>query len=115
MTLACDLREIPTMAALTAWAAAHGVRITYQGPDHEGHPVYAARRGPVIRVVVAPVRDPHPQSMSWRSPLETLPEDPPSLTAAEAVGRALVAPPGTLDGPAGALQAVLTAAIRATH
>ncbi|WP_433699115.1 hypothetical protein [Nocardiopsis sp. CA-288880] len=113
MTLVCDLRELPTMAALTAWAAAHGARVTYLGPDLQGHAVYAARRGPVIRVAVAPVRDPHPQPVSWESPLETLPEDPPPLTAAEAVGRALVAPPGSLDGPAGALQAVLTAAIRA--
>jgi len=112
MTCVCDLRSLPTMAALTEWAAAHGATVLYQGPDLQGRPVYAARRGPAIRVVVASVRDPHPQPVSWRSPLETLPKDSP-MSAAEAVGRALVAPVGALDGPAGNLQAVLVSALRA--
>lgn len=94
MTRVCDLRELPTMAALTAWATAHGARVTYLGPDLQGHPVYAARRGPVTRVVTVPGRDPHPHPLAWHSPLEQLPEDPQ--------------PPG-----AGDLKALLAAALRA--
>ncbi|MFD3688677.1 hypothetical protein ACFWTE_28110 [Nocardiopsis sp. NPDC058631] len=104
----CDIRDLPTMAALAQWAAAHGARVTYLGPDLQGHPVYGARRGPVVRVVFAPGRDPHPHPLSWRSPLETLPDDVPT-TAAGAAG---AAPPRTPGGPLRRTRSYLHAAVR---
>ncbi|MEU0242149.1 hypothetical protein ABZ234_31110 [Nocardiopsis sp. NPDC006198] len=114
----CDLRELPTMAALTAWATAHGAAVTYLGPDLQGHAVYAARRGPVTRVVTVPGPDPHPHPLTWHSPLETLPADD-QLTAAGAAVRVPTARSGSSDPsgdpcvPAGGLRAVWMAAVRA--
>ncbi|GAA0980986.1 hypothetical protein GCM10009551_023340 [Nocardiopsis tropica] len=120
----CDLRELPTMAALTAWATAHGAAVTYLGPDLQGHAVYAARRGPVTRVVTVPGPDPHPHPLTWHSPLEALPADD-QLAAAGAAGRVPAArsgnsaPSGSSDPsgdpcvPAGGLRAVWMAAVRA--
>ncbi|GAA1452934.1 hypothetical protein [Nocardiopsis tropica] len=114
----CDLRELPTMAALTAWATAHGAAVTYQGPDLQGHAVYAARRGPVTRVVTVPGPDPHPHPLTWQSPLETLPADAPPRAAGAAV-RVPAARSGDPDpsgdpcAPARGLRAVWMAAVRA--
>ncbi|MES0838012.1 hypothetical protein [Nocardiopsis tropica] len=118
MTRVCDLRELPTMAALTAWATAHGAAVTYLGPDLQGHAVYAARRGPVTRVVTVPGPDPHPHPLTWQSPLETLPADAPTAAAGAAV-RVPTARSGSPDlsgspgVPARGLRAVWAAAIRA--
>ncbi|GAA1449265.1 hypothetical protein [Nocardiopsis tropica] len=118
MTRVCDLRELPTMAALTAWATAHGAAVTYLGPDLQGHAVYAARRGPVTRVVTVPGPDPHPHPLTWQSPLETLPADAPPRAAGAAV-RVSAARSGDPDpsgdpcAPARGLRAVWAAAIRA--
>ncbi|XKK41704.1 hypothetical protein HFP72_16340 [Nocardiopsis sp. ARC36] len=120
----CDLRELPSMAALTAWATAHGATVTYLGPDLQGHAVYAARRGPVTRVVTVPGPDPHPHPLTWHSPLENLPADAPSTTAGATV-RVPAARSGSPDPfgspapsggpcvPAGGLRAVWMAAVRA--
>ncbi|MFJ9555804.1 hypothetical protein ACIRPH_18460 [Nocardiopsis sp. NPDC101807] len=112
------------MAALSAWATAHGAAVTYLGPDLQGHAVYAARRGPVTRVVTVPGPDPHPHPLTWQSPLENLPADTPT-TVAGAAGRVPAAwsgnsaPSGSSDPsgdpgvPARGLRAVWAAAIRA--
>ncbi|MFF8768476.1 hypothetical protein ACF07Q_28510 [Nocardiopsis dassonvillei] len=73
MTRVCDLREVPTRPALTAWASAHHTQPVYLGPDLQGHAVYAATDGPLIRVYVDASRpDPHPRPLCWESPLERL-------------------------------------------
>jgi hypothetical protein len=78
MTRVCDLRELPDRTALTAWAHAHGTRVTYLGPSLEGHAVYAAITGPIVRLVVDTTRpDPHPRPLIWESPLEHLEEVAP--------------------------------------
>ncbi|MEE2041297.1 hypothetical protein Q8791_29135 [Nocardiopsis sp. CT-R113] len=107
----CDVGELSTMADLNAWATAHGAEVTYRGSTLEGRAVYGATRGPVTRVVVVPGRDPHPHPLSWESPLERLPASP-RMSTAEMIGRALAAPVGTLDGPAGEMHSFLLAAIR---
>ncbi|MFC9088973.1 hypothetical protein [Nocardiopsis dassonvillei] len=63
---------------LTTWASAHSVRVTYLGPDHQGHAVYGAINGPLVRVYVDTSQpDPHPRPLSWESPLEHLEEVAP--------------------------------------
>jgi hypothetical protein len=39
----CDIRELPTLQDLHAWAAAHRTRVTYLGPTLEGDEVVAYR------------------------------------------------------------------------
>lgn len=70
MTAVCDIRELPSLRELGAWARAHRVSVVYSGPDAEGHPVYTARAGTAERVARAPGRDPHSHPLVWRSPLE---------------------------------------------
>ena len=70
MTRVCDIRELPSLRALGAWARAHRVSVVYSGPDAEGHPVYTARAGTAERVARAPGRDPHSHPLIWRSPLD---------------------------------------------
>ncbi|WP_160051415.1 hypothetical protein [Nocardiopsis sp. FR26] len=70
MSLVCDIRELDSLPALYAWAAAHGARVTYAGPTLEGEPVYEATRGPVTRVAREHRPDPYPHPLVWRSPLE---------------------------------------------
>lgn len=72
MTRVCDIRQLPTMDALTTWAAEHRARVRYLGPNLEGHAVYGATRGHVTRVAVEDERDPHPGPLVWQSPLEDL-------------------------------------------
>ncbi|WP_223838644.1 hypothetical protein [Nocardiopsis deserti] len=68
----CDIRELPTVQDLRAWAAAHRARVTYLGPTLEGQPLYGASRGPVTRVARECRPDPHPHRLVWASPLEHL-------------------------------------------
>lgn len=70
MTRVCDIRELASLRALTAWALARRVAVTYLGPDAEGYPVYSARDGAVERVARGRGRDPHSHPLVWRSPLE---------------------------------------------
>ncbi|GAB2508610.1 hypothetical protein HNR10_003918 [Nocardiopsis aegyptia] len=66
----CDIRELPSLRALSAWARTHGARVRYLGPTLEGEPVWGAVRGPVTRVVRGRRPDPHPTPLVWSSPLE---------------------------------------------
>jgi hypothetical protein len=68
----CEVRELPSMAALSAWADAHRVRVRYLGPTLEGEPVWGATRGAVTRVAREHRPDPHPHPLVWKSPLEHL-------------------------------------------
>ncbi|MEV2277470.1 hypothetical protein AB0I72_17985 [Nocardiopsis sp. NPDC049922] len=70
MTRVCDIRELPTVSELRAWADAHGARIRHLGADLENHPVYGATRGHVTRVARGPRPDRHPHALVWHSPLE---------------------------------------------
>ncbi|MFW6641606.1 hypothetical protein ACOALZ_16380 [Nocardiopsis algeriensis] len=75
MKRVCDIRQVPDLEALRAWARSHGARVRYLGPTLERHPVYAATRGHVTRVAVVPERDPHLCPLVWVSPLENLEEE----------------------------------------
>ncbi|WP_304452016.1 hypothetical protein [Nocardiopsis sp. YSL2] len=65
----CDIRELPSLRALSAWAGSHGTRVRYLGPTLEGEPVWGATRGPVTRVARGSRPDPHPVPLVWSSPL----------------------------------------------
>jgi hypothetical protein len=67
----CDIRELPTLAELDAWAAEHGVRIGYLGADLENRPVYGATRGHLTRLARDAGPDLHRHPLVWRSPLES--------------------------------------------
>lgn len=71
MALVCDIRELPDLETLRAWALAHRTTVVYSGPDIEGRPVYIARAGVVERVARGTGPDPHAFPLTWRSPLET--------------------------------------------
>lgn len=73
MTRVCDIRELPDLAALGAWARAHQTAVVYLGPDAEGRPVYEARVGTTERVARSHTLDPHRHPLVWRSPLERTP------------------------------------------
>lgn len=67
----CDIRRLPTVAALTAWAGEHNARVRYIGPTLEGHAVYEASHGHVTRVAVDTTEmDTHQMPLSWASPLD---------------------------------------------
>ncbi|WDZ91706.1 hypothetical protein [Nocardiopsis sp. HUAS JQ3] len=68
----CDIRELPTLQGLRAWAAAHRCRVIYLGPTLEGQPLYGATRGTVTRVAREHRPDPRPHRLVWASPLEHL-------------------------------------------
>lgn len=69
MPRVCDIRELPSMAALRTWAAAHDATITYAGPDVFARPVYVAQAHGMERVARGSGRDPHLMPLVWRSPL----------------------------------------------
>ena len=71
MTRGCDVRELPDLRALRAWARAHRATVAYSGTDTEGRPVHIARAGVVERVARGAGRDPRAFPPAWRSPLET--------------------------------------------
>lgn len=73
MTAVCDIRELPGMTALNAWARTHNTTVRYLGPTLEGQPLYGATRGSVTRVARDHRRDPHKLPLVWESPLERLP------------------------------------------
>lgn len=73
MTAVCDIRELPGMTALNAWAREHEATVRYLGPTLESKPLYAATRGAVTRVARGRRRDPHALPLVWTSPLERLP------------------------------------------
>ncbi|KOX23887.1 hypothetical protein [Nocardiopsis sp. NRRL B-16309] len=66
-----ELRELPDMGALRAWASRHNASISYLGPTLEGEETYGARAGVQLRVCRCPQDRPHP--VEWNSPLEHLP------------------------------------------
>lgn len=71
MTRVCDIRELPSVEALRAWARTHHATIRHPGPDATGRPVYIARSGTAERVARAEGSDPCSHPLVWRSPLET--------------------------------------------
>jgi hypothetical protein len=66
----CDIRELASLRALSAWARTHRTRVRYLGPTLEGEPVWGATRGSVTRVARGNRPDPHPLPLVWSSPLE---------------------------------------------
>ncbi|KOX16947.1 hypothetical protein [Nocardiopsis sp. NRRL B-16309] len=66
----CDIRELPSLRALSAWARKHGTRVRYLGPTLEGEPVWGAARGTVTRVARGSGPDPRPLPLVWSSPLQ---------------------------------------------
>ncbi|MFL1377870.1 hypothetical protein [Nocardiopsis protaetiae] len=80
MTTVLDLREVPNLPALRAWASAHGATVRYLGPTGDHEEVYGARRGAQMRVCRTPWENTRLHPVMWRSPLETLPAVPESPT-----------------------------------
>ncbi|GAB2483025.1 hypothetical protein [Nocardiopsis aegyptia] len=68
----CDIRELPSMAALRAWARRHDVNVEYLGSSLRGEPVYGARRRVVTRVARGRHQGPARALWAWESPLERL-------------------------------------------
>ncbi|WP_304453382.1 hypothetical protein [Nocardiopsis sp. YSL2] len=68
----CDIRELPSLAALKVWAAERHVAIEYLGRSLRDEPVYGARRGVVTRVARGRREGPSRVVWVWESPLEHL-------------------------------------------
>jgi hypothetical protein len=69
----CDIRELPSLAALEAWARQKHVAVEYLGRSLRDEPVYGARCGVVTRVARGE-REGGPSRVVWvwESPLERL-------------------------------------------
>ncbi|WP_046470866.1 hypothetical protein [Allosalinactinospora lopnorensis] len=68
-TTYCEIRQVPDLDTLHAWASSMGVPVRQRGITLEGNDVYAATHGTTTLVCVVPNRH-QPPPLNWESPFE---------------------------------------------